>query len=75
MSPRSTDLDESVTAAVIENNRSVRGGDFHTEDHVILKTVVDGRATTVYCIAFYLEYNNEGELHPKPRAGKDYVLQ
>ncbi len=58
---RSTDLDESVTAAVIENNRSVRGGDFHTEDHVILKTVVDGRATTVYCIAFYLEYNNEGD--------------
>ncbi len=58
---RSTDLDESVTAAVIENNRSVKGGDFHTEDHVILKTVVDGRATTVYCIAFYLEYNNEGD--------------
>ena len=57
---RSPDLDESISAAVIENNRSVKGGDFHTEDHVILKTIVDGRATTVYCIAFYLEYNKEG---------------
>ncbi len=56
---RSTDLEESLSFAVIENNRSVNGGIFKTEDHELLKTAVDGDTTTVWCIACYAEYNFE----------------
>lgn len=54
----SSDLDASITAAILnENSGSYTNGDFKTESHIILKTIEDEDFTIVYTIVLYQEFD------------------
>jgi hypothetical protein len=56
-----TDLDASVSNAILEANAEDYRNNFTTEAHTVLKKMESGNMVTVYVMALYLEFGYSGD--------------